>query len=343
MRAHRVSALSRRLGGLLLLALLLCLLPLGASAAVNCSITNNTLSFGDISVQASAPVGTVLGTSGNAAITISCTGMPYDNTAQGRVVTMQAGNLAARDATDPPSGGGIAFATNVPGVALVVTASPVQASDNSCLRCGPGSTAGFEAVTVNYPTTSATSTFTAKLVKTGPITPGPLGTIRLMQFWWYVYGKTASVGPLSSLSFSGGNVTVLACSVNTDSQTLNITLPTISTNALPAATTTAGRTGFKINLTCQSGSNVSITINTANAGTGTGVIAPSTGTGQAQNIGVQLLDGSFNPVTFNSAKSLGATPNGTLSIPYYAQYYRTGSPITSGQVTATATYTLTYQ
>lgn len=343
MRTQRVSSLPRRLGVLALLALLLCLLPLGASAAVSCNITNNTLSFGNISVSPSLPVGSVLATSANAAITISCTGMPYDNTTQGKVVTMQAGNLAPRDATDPPSGGGIAFATNVPGVALVVTASPVQASDNSCLRCGPGSTAGFEAVTVNYPTTSATSTFSAKLVKTGPITPGPLGTIQLMQFWWYIYGKTASVGPLSSLSFSGGNVTVIACSVNTDSQTLNITLPTVSTNALPSATATAGRTGFKINLSCQSGSNVSITLSTANAGAGTGVIAPSTGTGQAQNIGVQLLDGSLSPVTFNSTKSLGATPNGTLSIPYYAQYYRTGSPITSGQVNATATYTLTYQ
>jgi type 1 fimbria pilin len=338
-----VSSLPRHLAALALLALLLCLLPLGASAAVNCSISNNTLSFGNIAVSPSLPVGSVLATSANAAITISCTGMPYDNTAQGKVVTMQAGNLAPRDATDPPGGGGIAFATNVPGVALVVTASPVQASDNSCLRCGPGSTAGFEAVTVNYPTTSATSTFSAKLVKTGPITPGPLGTIQLMQFWWYIYGKTASVGPLSSLSFSGGNVTAIACSVNTDSQTLNITLPTVSTNALPSTNATAGRTGFKINLSCQSGSNVSITLSTANAGTGAGVIAPSTGAGQAQNIGVQLLDGNLSPVTFNSAKSLGATPNGTLSIPYYAQYYRTGSPITSGQVNATATYTLTYQ
>jgi type 1 fimbria pilin len=343
MRDHRVSALPRRLGALLLLALLLSLLPLGASAAVNCNITNNTLSIGDVSVSPSAPVGTVLGTSGNAGITITCSGLPYDNSTQGRVVTMQAGNLAPRDASDPPSGGGIAFATNVPGVALVVTASPVQASDNSCLRCGPGSTAGFEAVTVTYPATSATSTFTAKLVKTGPITPGPLGTIRLMQFWWYIYGKTASVGPLSSLTFSGGNVTVIACSVNTDSKTLGVTLPTVSTNALAAVGATAGRTAFKINLTCQSGSNVSITLNTANPGTGTGVIAPSTGTGQAQNIGVQLLDGGFSPVTFNSTTSLGATPNGTLSIPYYAQYYRTGSPVTGGQVNATATYTLTYQ
>lgn len=343
MRAHRVSALPRRFRGLLLLALLLCLLPPGARAAVNCSISNNTLSIGDVSVQPSAPVGTVLGTSGNAAITISCTGMPYDNTAQGKVVTMQAGNLAPRDATDPPSGGGIAFATNVPGVALVVTASPVQASDNSCLRCGPGSTAGFEPVAITYPAASATSTFTAKLVKTGPITPGSLGTIRLMQFWWYIYGKTASVGPLSSLTFSGGNVTVVACSVNTDSQTLNLTLPTVSTNALPSAPSTAGRLGFKINLSCQSGSNVSIMLSTANPGSAAGVIAPSTGTGQAQNIGVQLLDGNLNAVTFNTTKSLGATPNGTLSIPYYAQYYRTGTPITSGQVTATATYTLTYQ
>ncbi|NII73450.1 type 1 fimbria pilin [Dyella sp. SG562] len=339
----RMFHFSRRIGGLLLLALLLCLLPLGASAAVNCTITNNTLSIGNVSVSPSAPVGTVLATSGTAPITISCTGMPYDNTAQGKVVTMQAGNLAPRDPSDPPSGGGIAFDTNVQGVALVVTATPVQASDSACLRCGPGSTAGFEAVTVNYPTTSATSTFTAKLVKTGPITPGALGSIQLMQFWWYIYGKTSSVGPLSSLTFSGGNVSVIACSVNTDSQTLNVALPPVSTSALTAVGATAATTAFKINLSCQSGSNVSITLATSTPGTGAGVIAPATGTGKAANVGVRLLDGSRNPVTFNTAKSLGATPNGTLSIPYYAQYYLTATPAGSGQVTATATYTLTYQ
>lgn len=341
----RMFRFSRRIGGLLLLALLLCLLPLGASAAVNCSITNNTLTIGDVSVSPSAPVGTVLGTSGNAGITISCTGMPYDNTTQGKVVTMQAGNLAPRDASDSTTSAGISFATNVPGVALVVTASPVQADAQSCLRCGPGSTAGFEPVTVNYPpsSNSATSTFTAKLVKTGPITPGALGSIQLMQFYWYIYGKTASVGPLSSLTFSGGNVSVIACSVNTDSQTLNVALPPVSTSALSAVGATAATTAFKINLSCQSGSNVSITLTTSTPGTGAGVIAPATGTGKAANVGVRLLDGSRNPVTFNTAKSLGATPNGTLSIPYYAQYYLTATPAGSGQVTATATYTLTYQ
>jgi len=344
MRADRaIAMLPRRCGALLLLALLLCLLPLGASAAVNCSITNNTLSIGNISVSPSTPVGTVLGTSGNAAITISCTGMPYDNTAQGRVVTMQAGNLAPRDASDASTSAGIAFATNVPGVALVVTASPVQADAQSCLRCGPGSTAGFEPTAITYPSTSAVSTFTANLVKTGPITPGPLGSIQLMQFYWYVYGKTASVGPLSSLTFSGGSVSVIACSVNTDSQTLNVALPTVSTSALSAIGATAGTTRFNINLSCQSGANVSITLSTSTPGTGAGVIAPATGTGKAQNVGVRLLDGSQTPVTFNTAKSLGATPNGALSIPYYAQYYRTASPVGGGQVTATATYTLTYQ
>ncbi|MGO4701659.1 fimbrial protein [Dyella sp. 2RAB6] len=341
----RTCLWSRRIGGLLLLALLLCLLPLGASAAVNCSITNNTLTIGDVSVSPSAPVGTVLGTSGNAGITISCSGMPYDNTTQGKVVTMQAGNLAPRDASDATTGAGISFATNVPGVALLVTATPVQADAQSCLRCGPGSTAGFEPVTVNYPpsSNSATATFTAKLVKTGPITPGALGSIQLMQFYWYVYGKTASVGPLSSLTFSGGNVTVIACSVNTDSQTLNVALPQVSTSALTAVGATAATTRFNINLSCQSGSNVSITLSTSTPGTGAGVIAPATGTGKATNVGVRLLDGSRNPVTFNTAKSLGATPNGPLSIPYYAQYYLTATPAGSGQVTATATYTLTYQ
>jgi type 1 fimbria pilin len=75
------------------------------------------------------------------------------------------------------------------------------------------------------------------------------------------------------------------------------------------------------------------------AGSATGTIVS---TGTAANVNVQLLDGSFNPVTFGTAQSLGAAPNGTLSIPYYAQYYATGAA-GAGSVKASATFTMTYQ
>ena len=127
--------------------------------------------------------------------------------------------------------------------------------------------------------------------------------------------------------------------VNSDSTTLAVVLPTVSTNALKAAGNVAGRTPFKINLTCQAGANVFITMSPSSAGSATGTIANN---GTATNVNVQLLDSAFNAVTFNTSKSLGAAPNGSMSVPYYAQYYATGAT-GAGTVKATATFTLTYQ
>ncbi|WP_266159228.1 fimbrial protein [Dyella silvatica] len=323
--------------------------PGAVAQSTNCTASAGAFSMPSVSVMPNTPVGTLLGSPTQITVTFTCSGLPYNRSTFGRTATIQAGNLAPPDATDPPSGGGIAYATNVPGIALKLTASPIQASDNACLRCGPGSTPGFEAGAVTAPnynnyTGSVSETFTAQLVKTGPVTAGSVNSVQLMQFYWYIYGITASSGAIGSLTLNAGtSVSMVACSVNMDSQNLAVTLPQISTNALATVGASAGRTAFKINLTCQSGANASITMTTANPGTATGVIAPTTGTGYAANVGVQLLNGSYNAVTFNTAQALGATPNGTLSIPYFAQYYRTGSPVGSGQVKATATFNLTYQ
>ncbi|MGO4504328.1 fimbrial protein [Dyella sp. 2YAF14] len=305
-----------------------------AAATCSASPAGAALSVAGVTVTTGTPVGTKLGTPGTIGITFTCSGLATSDTA-----TIQVGNLAPRDASDPPAGGGISFATNVPGIALVLTASPVQASDNSCLRCGPGSTPGWEAASMTKAQNSTTVTLTGQFMKTGAVTAGTVSSIQLAQFWWYIYGSTNSVGPLSTLTLNSAAIAVQACSVNTDSTNLTVTLPTVSTQALKTNGAVAGRTPFKINLTCQSGANVSITMIPSTAGVATGTIANS---GTAANVNVQLLDGTFNPVTFNTSKSLGAAPNGTLSLPYYAQYYATGA-VGAGSVKATATFTMTYQ
>ncbi|WP_199099311.1 fimbrial protein [Dyella sp. ASV21] len=318
--------------------LLLCLglVPRHALAAT-CTVSPSgaTLTVPAVTVTTGTATGTKLGTPGTLSVTFSCTGLP-----SGQTATLQVGNLAPRDASDPPPGGGISFATNVPGIAFVLTASPIQASDNSCLRCGPGQTPGWEAANVTSGQNSSTVTFTGQLMKTGAVTPGTVSSVQLAQFWWYIYGSTSSVGPIGSLTLNSTTVNVQACSVNSGSTNFTVTLPTVSTQALRSAAAVAGRTGFAINLTCQAGANVYITMAASSgAGTATGTLVS---TGTAGKVQVQLLDKSFNPVVFNTATALGAAPTGTLSIPYYAQYYATGAA-TAGSVNATATFTMSYQ
>lgn len=321
--------------GLLLLVMGLGLTPRHATAAVcTASPTGAALSVPGVTVATSTPVGTRLGTPGSIGLTFTCTGLTSTETA-----TLQVGNLAPRDASDPPAGGGISFATNVPGIALVLTASPIQASDSSCVRCGPGSTPGWEAASVTKAQASTLVTLTGQFMKTGPVTAGTVSPIQLAQFWWYIYGETISVGPISTLTLNAATIGVQACSVNADSTNLSVALPTVSTAALTTNGAVAGRTAFNIHLTCQPGANVWITMSPSSPGSATGTIANN---GTATNINVQLLDSAFNAVQFNVARSLGAAPSGTLSLPYYAQYYATGA-VGAGSVKATATFTMTYQ
>ncbi|HTH69392.1 MAG TPA: fimbrial protein, partial [Rhodanobacter sp.] len=132
-----------------------------------------------------------------------------------------------------------------------------------------------------------------------------------------------------------------ACQVSTSN--ILVTLPTVTSQAFSGVDSVAGTKPFQIGLTCSSGAVVRITLDTATPVAGkAGVIAPSSG--GSGGVGVQLLDSSgVTPVQFGVAKTIGATPDGALSVNYFAQYYQTGSTVSAGQLTATATFTLSYQ
>jgi type 1 fimbria pilin len=136
------------------------------------------------------------------------------------------------------------------------------------------------------------------------------------------------------------------CSITTASQNISVILPTISTSALQSTGSVAGRTAFPITYTCPAGWSLYMTMTTANPGTPPGVVlSPGTcaaGT-PASNIGVQVLQSNQQPVSFNVAQSLGNSPNGTLALTYYAQYYATAAPVGAGAVCGTATFTMSYQ
>lgn len=247
--------------------------------------------------------------------------------------------LTANGPTAATNPTGLLYKTNIGGISLLL----ITSSTNQGALTGTGGTL----VQTSFGNPSLPVTFTAQLEVTGAVTPGSQTTaISLMSFENFTSGSTNSSSTYGSLGSGTFTVQAPACSVNTNSVDMTVKLPDIFTNALTANGSTAGKTPFSIYLQCQFGSTaptLAITMTTANPQAGaTGVVAPSSG--GASNVGVQILDGSGNPITFGQAQPQSNIANGTSSpaIPFFAQYYAVGTPIGAGTVSATVTYNLTY-
>ena len=306
----------RRISGLLLAMLMLAFMPTGAKA--NCTTTGTTpVTFtptATITVSYNAAVGTVLYTSPYIVPTnpptVTCTG----TTNYGVIDTV--GTTPGVTATVYP--------TSVSGLGYSLT------HDNTTTYLYPYP--GTQLAAGSY---TANETSSLQLIKTGPIVSGSVLPAGEIGYWKFDVNQTVETFTLAN------SVTIIdpACSVNTTP--INVTLPTVQTSSLNAVGATAGSTPFTIALTCSSGATLDIQLNYAGTASGiTGVLTKTAGT--SAGVGVQLLDQNSNPVVFGNTTVVGATPTGTLNIQYYEQYYRTAA-ITAGTLTASATFTLSYQ
>jgi type 1 fimbria pilin len=344
--------------------------PAARAASPYCQATSATLSMpSSITVQPNAAAGPIANAVGTATIVFSCGGLPASTAAPDYTATIQAGQyLAKLDSTNNTSGPGITFATNITGLAILVTATPVQATSRACLACGPTSTAGYVPGSVIAPSGTTpgtysgtvTANYTAQLVKTisGAISPGTIAQTSLIPFWWYIPGGSVDSTSLSlnaSLIFPSTIITVPTCTV-TAGNNQTVSLPTVDASQLSSNGKVAGTTPFNIVVSgCPDG--VSVATNTFSGGsvdTNTGNLKNTTSTanGGARNVEVQVLNGpgttATGPIIFG--KSSASTQNsGTFNIVdnavtlnYYAQYYATGA-VGAGAVTATINYTISYQ
>lgn len=311
----------------LLLLVLLSTLPIAARAT--CSFSNGTTSNVNISMPSStitisptAAVGTVLASSAQFSPTptssVSCSG------------TTRIG-VQNTISTQPASGATI-FPTGVAGVGYRIThpdsGNYLEAYSGDSIAAG------------NY---DLSVTSGIELVKTGPIANGAKLNAGTLGYWRY---DGNFLNPTLRAENFNLNTSVTfvypACTVNNN--VINVVLPTISTTAFNGVGTTAGATAFNISLNCPGGDTLLIEFDTANASSvANSVIANSTGTGRAKNVGVQLVDQSFVPITFGTPAVVGATPSGPYNLTYYARYYQTAAAPAAGTVSATATFTLTYQ
>ena len=149
-----------------------------------------------------------------------------------------------------------------------------------------------------------------------------------------------------TITFSGA-VTGSTCTVklNGGSASGTVTLPTVSTSALPSTGSTAGSTPFTLDV-----SNCTFTGTTAgtayfeagaNVNATTGRLA---NTGGAGNVELQLYLGSnyASKVAAGQSNQNAATPlTGDGQLRYGVEYYATGAA-TAGSVASTVTYSLIY-
>jgi len=363
--------LARRIcGGLLVIGLLLVTMrPAAATQAPACvaSPTNSAITIpSPISIAPGASNGMIGQPSPPVTVSIDCypafqqTPNYYDD------FTVQTGQLAALDLTTPPPGGsGIMFQTNVPGIDVLLTATPTQTSSGNN---GPNGTIGWAMGTSNCTSSGyygycqpnpINATFIAQLVKTGPVSPGTISNIQILHFFDSDYSPppprnrrltntvyTSASASYGTLTLNPVTVSMSTCNISASSTNISVVLPTISTGALQSTGSVTGQTAFNIVYSCPAGWSLYMTMSTATPGAASGVIlspASCTSGASATNIGVQLLQSNQQPVQFDVAQPLGNSPNGILTIPYFAQYYATASPVGAGAVCATATFTMSYQ
>ena len=324
-----------KLSDLCLLVLLLVASASAHAAATNgCDVSNSAVVNFALPTQIYLPPSLAAGqtiwtsppASANVPVIITCNGTATNG-------IMNNGPL-----TGPP------FATSDPDIAYQIvrtdTGAPIAAY-------GSG---GF----ISSLTVGPTFTFQLQLVWKGGGSP-TLSQLSSATLGSWDFAKTsgqdAGNNVIACATSGAPNIRPAPCRVTVDPTV--VTLPPVATSTLTAIGTTAGQTPFNVQLSCQTaGVSLSLTLSTSNPQAGTtGVIAPTVGAGYAQNVGVQVLtrgtgcnaNGTPAAVTFDTPIGEGATPGGTCNLPFAAQYYQTASPATAGNVTATATYTLTYQ
>jgi type 1 fimbria pilin len=336
-----------------------------AAANPSCSGTGASFSFPDITVPSNTPVGTLLGNPVTATATFSCTGVPNvpainggTNSAGIQVFNLSASQLYPQQA---PSASNtninqLTFSTNVPGIGVQVTINPGMSGYD--VSPGDQQANAYMVGDVPAPSGQLAVTYTAQLIvinnNGGKVGYGDISKTTLLTYYWYVRGCQAVSGGCnnhqvsaafgSTLSISAGTTVALpTCTINSDSQNLAVSLPGITANTLTGKGSSTGLTAFNINLTCQNGANLSVTMTSTQSTTPAGVMTNATGRNTATGVGVQLLDQNQDPIVWNSAQPVVSASSSAISLPYYAQYYQTTNTVTAGSVSAKVTFTVNYQ
>lgn len=332
-------------GRLTVLAFGLLLLAVSGFARATCTTSNyhtGTVSFpsATVTLPNGAYAGLVLWTSVPTVVVNPVQGTCTGSTSNG-LQNQLAGQPGPGDDTLFPTGiGGLSYRILFTGSNnFTNTPSGIHAYPNQPYANGPvtfGGTAQLQLVITDPVAFGSASPSTIS----GPLAHWNLDGC-VMVIGWPICGT----GSVIDFSASGITFVAPACTIAIDPTV--VTLPTVYNSAFTGVGSTTGLTPFNVQLNCPSaaaGANVAITLATSSPAAGAvGAIANKIGGGYAQNVGVQVLDKAGNPMPFGTAISAGTVAAGNFNIQLNARYYQTGTPVSGGNVNATATYTITYQ
>ncbi|MFZ1873556.1 MAG: fimbrial protein [Chania sp.] len=231
------------------------------------------------------------------------------------------------------------FPTNIPGIGL-----RFYSRDNSGknYRFGNQGTGGSSS-SISWGWNQSGNTFWGvDVVVTGPVSSGTYnGGLMAVFTLGSLTVLNARVAPFS--------VTASSCSAATTQSIVDF--GTHNKKEFPTQGSVAGKTNFTIELTgCSTSSlsTVAYTLTPINSiiNANQGVMGVNAMPGAATGIGIQIMNQSGAPVSFNTVTNVPSFVSGSqvVSIPFQAALYRTSSTlIAPGLVRAPLTFTMTYR
>ncbi|SFR95157.1 Pilin (type 1 fimbria component protein) [Dyella sp. OK004] len=175
-----------------------------------------------------------------------------------------------------------------------------------------------------------------ELVKTGDISFINSGPYCITSI---VVGQNGN--GISYCPYVNARVTPATCNVTTT----NVVIPLGNVQAsifTAVGSTSSLSQNYNINLNCQNSPNVSMSINGVAVSGNNNVFGLTADANAAKGIAVQLVRNNANAVRGQTYPISNAAPDGTLSIPIAARYYRIGD-VSSGAANARMTATFTYK
>lgn len=279
------------------------------------------ISFGNVSVQRDAPVGSIIATATTGAYNGGNTIAGCDTSWTFRWELSKWSTLSSQ--------GNKVYNTNVSGVGLRMTAVV------------SGNVLPYDATLKanNYATIPGDG-IKAELIKTGDITGGTLDTGVLAR------ASVINQFYIANVTLNGTNtITSESCSVTTNP--VNVPLGDHDKSEFNGPGTGTAWQTFNINLSCVQGARINVRIDaTADSDAGIpGVIKLDSDPVNASGVGVQLwYRYEDSPVQFGQERYYYTSPSGGNEyVQLQARYYQTTQSITAGKANATATFTLTYK
>lgn len=240
------------------------------------------------------------------------------------------------------------FETGVPGVGYIIGLKDAKGTRYVPLQTG---------VTQTYPASGTSGIayqlgWTAKVtfIKTGAALKS--GVYQIPTINAAVLTAYNNEVNTAQVLISPTTITVTASGCIVGTKSANVNLGTIDIRTLPTVGSTSPSGSFNVSLTCDANVAVSAVMSDQTTPSNTSSVATLTGDSTASGVGVQFFYKGTGPLMMGPDSSAAGTTNQffiqsttaaqTLSLPFQAQYIRTGE-LVPGSANALASITFSYQ